>query len=79
MSTSPKDRSSTFPEKVHDDFSGLVEVLSDVIEGLEHEYNHNALKVLGISLTPSMMSTVWGLILSILAAFISGNLDRMNQ
>ena len=74
--SSPTGRSVLAPEKEQDDFTRPIEVLSDVIEGLEHEYNHNSLKMLGIALTPSTMSTVWGFLFSILVAFISGNLER---
>ena len=57
-----------------DELSRLVEAVSDVIEGLEHEYNHNSLKMLGFSLTPSTMSTVWGFLISLIVAFVSRNL-----
>ncbi len=73
------DSERTLPAKGgSDEFPRLVEVLSDVIEGLEHEYSHNSLRLLGMALTPSLMSTVWGFLFSLLVAFISGNLE-MNQ
>ena len=53
----------------------MYEGLEEVSKRLKHEENYNAIKILGTAVTPGVISTVWGFLLSLVIAFISSNFE----